>query len=82
MPVELPLKPRQREPAGKKVKSTSSNAGVTGGKKGKASNGLAAVARAEMQKEARAQSERNRTVLLILPSGKRRFMKLSEYNAM
>lgn len=49
--IELPLKPRQLHPGGKKQKSTSSQAGTTGGKKHKATNGLAALARAELQKE-------------------------------
>lgn len=79
--IELPLKPRQLHPGGKKQKSTSSQAGTTGGKKNKATNGLAALARAELQKEARAQTADNKRVLLVLPNGKQRFVKLSEYNA-
>jgi hypothetical protein len=79
--IELPLKPSQLHPGGKKQKSTGSQSGTTGGKKNKATNGMAALARAEMQKEARERTAENKKVLLILPNGKQRFVRLSEYNA-
>jgi hypothetical protein len=78
MPVEIPLKPRQLRSAGKQQKSSSSNSGSGGGKKGKATNGLSALARDAMMKEARAETTRNKMVLVILPSGKRLFVKASE----
>lgn len=75
MAQELPLKPRHKNPMSKKIKSTTSNSGSAGGKKGKATNGLAALARAGLQKEARAQSERNQMVMVVRPSGKRLFIR-------
>lgn len=79
MPVELVLKPRQLHPGGKRQASKLNVSGVTGGKKHKATNGLAASVRAQQQHESRAQTERNRRILVLLPNGKRRFMLLSEY---
>lgn len=79
MPVELKLKPRQLHPAAKQQKSTSSQAGSTGGKKHKITNGIAAGVRQQMIKEAQEQTIRNKKVLVIGADGKRRFMLLSEY---
>lgn len=73
--MELPLKPRQLHPASKKVSHTNNNSGVTGGKKNKATNGLAAAARAEAQKDARAQTKKNMMILVLLPNGKRKFIR-------
>lgn len=78
MAIELPLKPKYKTPFAKKVGTSSANSGGTGGKKGKATNGLAALARAEAQKDARRVTEENKRVLVLLPSGKRRFMKASD----
>lgn len=78
MPVELPLKPRQTHPFAKKVGSKSSVSGAVGGKKGKATNGLAAVARGEAQKAARQATKDNMMVMHLLPSGKIRFVRRSE----
>lgn len=81
MPVEIPLKPRQLHPGGKKQASKSSVSGSTGGKKHKATNGVAALVRAELQKTSREQTARNKKILIIDGHGKRRFILLSEYAA-
>jgi|HubBroStandDraft_3_1064219.scaffolds.fasta_scaffold1420535_2 hypothetical protein len=78
MPIELPLKDRHLHPFAKKVGSKSSVSGATGGKKNKATNGLAAVARGEAQKAARQATQDNMMVMVLLPSGKRRFIRKSE----
>jgi hypothetical protein len=77
MTMELPLKPKHLHPFAKKVGSKSSISGATGGKKHKATNGLAAVARGEAQKEARQATVDNMMVMVLLPSGKRRFIRKS-----
>jgi hypothetical protein len=79
--IELPLKQRQLHPFAKKVGSKSSVSGATGGKKHKATNGLAAVARGEAQKSARQATKDNMMVMVLLPSGKKRFMKAKELDA-
>lgn len=79
MPVELPLKPRQLHPVSKKQGSKSSQSGVTGGKKHRVTNGVAASIRQQMVKESQAQTARNKKILVIDGTGKRRFMLLSEY---
>lgn len=81
MPVEIPLKPRQLHPGGKQQGSKSSVSGATGGKKHKATNGVAAIVRAELQKESREKTARNKKILIIDGRGKRRFILLSEYEA-
>lgn len=78
-PVELPLKPRHLHPAVKHQKSTSSQSGVTGGSKHKITNGVAAGMRQQAIREAQEQTIRNKKVLVIGATGKRRFMLLSEY---
>lgn len=78
MSMELPLKPKYLHPYAKKVGSKSSVSGGTGGKKNKATNGLAALARAEVQKNARQATKDNMMVMVLLPSGKRRFVRQSE----
>jgi hypothetical protein len=78
MAMELPLKPKHLHPFAKKIGSKSSVSGATGGKKNKATNGLAAVARGEAQKEARQATKDNMMVMVLLPSGKRRFVRKSE----
>jgi hypothetical protein len=78
MPIELPLKERQLHPFAKKVGSKSSVSGATGGKKNKATNGLAAVARGEAQKAARQATKDNMMVMVLLPNGKKRFIRKSE----
>jgi len=78
MSIELPLKYRQLHPFAKKVGSNSSGSGPTGGKKNKATNGMAAIARGEAQKEARQATKDNMMVMVLLPSGKRRFVRQSE----
>jgi hypothetical protein len=55
--------------------------GATGGKKRKATNGVAAIVRAELQKESRSQTTRNKKILVIDAKGKRHLMLLSEYEA-
>lgn len=82
MTIELPLKYRQLHPFAKKVGSKSSVSGATGGKKHKATNGLAAVARGEAQKAARQATKDNMTVMVLLPSGKRRFVRAKELNGL
>jgi hypothetical protein len=79
--IEIKLRDKYRRPSAKQQKSTHSISGVTGGKKHRVTNGMSGVAREQMKKEAADQTARNKMVLLILPSGKRRFMRLSEYNA-
>lgn len=81
MAVEIPLKPRQLHPGGKKQASKSSMSGSTGGKKHKATNGVAAIVRAEQQKESRARTALNKKILIIDARGKRHFILLSEYEA-
>jgi hypothetical protein len=81
MPIELPLKPRQLHPTSKRQASKSSVSGSTGGKKNKVTNGLGAIARQEMMKEAQIKTATNKRVLVIGADGKRRFMLLSEYAA-
>jgi len=76
--IELPLKQRQLHPFAKKVGSKSSVSGATGGKKHKATNGLAAVVRGEAQKAARQATKDNMMVMVLLPSGKKRFVRKSE----
>jgi hypothetical protein len=80
MSIELPLKYRQLHPFAKKVGSKSSVSGATGGKKHKATNGLASLARDAVQKAARQATKDNQMVMVLLPSGKRRFVKASELN--
>jgi hypothetical protein len=81
MPIELPLKPKHLRPFAKQVGSKSSVSGGTGGKKNKATNGLAALARAAQQKDARQATQDNMMVMVLLPSGKRRFVRAKEWNA-
>jgi hypothetical protein len=81
MPVELPLKPRQVHPFAKKNTSKSSVSGATGGQKHKATNGLAALGRAAAQKDARQATKDNQVVLILLPNGKRKFVKVKDLNA-
>jgi hypothetical protein len=81
MPIELPLKPRQTHPYAKKNTSKSSMSGATGGKKHKATNGLAALGRAEAQKASRQATKDNQVVMLVLPNGKTRFVKVKDYEA-
>ena len=76
--MELPLKPKHLHPFAKKVGSKSSVSGPVGGKKDKATNGMAAVARGEAQKEARQATKDNMMVMVLLPSGKRRFIRKSD----
>jgi hypothetical protein len=76
--MELPLKPKHLKPFAKKIGSKSSVSGAVGGKKGKATNGMAAIARAEAQKEARQTTKDNMMVMHMLPSGKIRFVRKSE----
>jgi hypothetical protein len=78
MPIELPLKERQLHPFAKKVGSKSSVSGATGGKKHKATNGLAAVARGEAQKAARQATKDNQMTLILLPNGKRKFVRTKD----
>jgi hypothetical protein len=78
MTVELPLKPRYLTSYAKKVGSKSSVSGPVGGKKGKATNGMAAMARAEAQKGARQATKDNQTVMVLMPNGKRRFVKAED----
>lgn len=79
MPIELPLKPKHLHPVSKKQKSTGSGSGTTGGKKHRVTNGPLALIRAEQVKTDRELTKDNKRILVILPSGKRRFMLLSEY---
>lgn len=79
MPVEIKLKPRQLHPTGKSQKSTQNRSGPSGGKKNRATNGMSALLREQLKKEAVEQTQRNKMILLILPNGKRRFMRLNEY---
>lgn len=79
MPVELPLKPKHLHPVSKKQGSKNNVSGSTGGKKHKATNGIAALTRAELQKISRAETMRNKKILIIGANGKKRFMLLSEY---
>lgn len=79
MPIEIGLKPRQLHPASKKQKSTGSGSGPVGGKKHKVTNGLGALARQEMLKQAHDQTLANKKILLISANGKRHFILLSEY---
>ena len=81
MPIELPLKERQLHPFAKKVGSKSSVSGPTGGKKHKATNGLAALARGEAQKAARQATKDNMMVMVVLPSGKTRFVRVKDLDA-
>lgn len=81
MPVELKLKPRQLYPTGKSQKSTQNRSGVSGGKKNRATNGMSALLREQLKKEAVEQTQRNKMILVILPNGKRRFMRFSDYEA-
>jgi hypothetical protein len=81
MPIELPLKPRHLRPFAKQVGSKSSISGGLGGKKHKATNGLAALARAAQQKDARQATADNQMVMILLPSGKRRFVRAKELDA-
>jgi hypothetical protein len=76
--MEIPLKPKHLHPFAKKIGSKSSISGATGGKKGKATNGLAAVARGEAQKAARQATKDNMMVMVLLPSGKRRFVRKAD----
>lgn len=78
MSEELPLKPKYLHPMVKKVKATTNNSGVTGGKKHRVTNGIAAVARQEAQKESRQQTKDNMMVMHMLPNGKIRFVRKSE----
>lgn len=72
--MELPLKYRQLHPSAKKLKSTSSNSGPSGGKKAQHQT-------PEQKKKAQEQTKVNQTVLLILPSGKRRFVKKTGFRS-
>lgn len=81
MAVELPLKPKHLHPASKHQKSTSSTSGSAGGKKNRATNGMAALARKEMIEQAQKQTARNKMIMVIDAKGKRHFMRLSEYEA-
>lgn len=81
MPIELPLKPKHLHPTAKRQKSTSSQAGTTGGKKHKITNGLGALQRQEMVKAAQIQTAQNKKILYIDATGKRRFIFMSEYEA-
>jgi hypothetical protein len=78
MTVELPLKERHLHPFSKKQSSKGNVSGATGGKKHKATNGLAAMGRAEAQKGARQATQDNKMVMLLLPNGKRRFVKAKD----
>ena len=78
MTMELPLKPKYLHPFAKKVGSKSSVSGPTGGKKNRVNNGMAALIRAEAQKESRQATKANMMVMVLLPSGKRRFVRQSE----
>jgi hypothetical protein len=80
MAIELPLKYRQLHPFAKKVGSKSSVSGATGGKKNKATNGLASLARAAQQEGARQATKDNQMIMVLLPSGKRRFVKAKDWN--
>lgn len=78
MTMEIPLKPKHLHPFAKKVGSKSSISGATGGSKNKATNGMAAIARGEAQKAARQATKDNMMVLVLLPNGKRRFIRKTE----
>jgi hypothetical protein len=78
MTVELPLKGRHLHPYSKKVGSKSSVSGPTGGKKHKGAQGGGLVIMAQVRKDAQQQTQDNRTVMLLLPNGKRRFVKAKD----
>ena len=79
--IEIPLRAKYKQHTVKQQKSTHSISGVTGGKKHRVTNGMSGVMREQMKKQAAEQTERNKMILVILPSGKRRFMRLAEYDA-
>jgi hypothetical protein len=81
MTIEIQLKPKHLHPTAKKQKSTGSGSGPVGGKKHKVTNGMGALTRAELMKEAQNQTATNKRILLITADGKRHFILLSEYNA-
>jgi hypothetical protein len=78
VPVELPLKYRQLHPYAKKVGSKSSQSGPTGGKKNKMVQGAGLQIQAQAKKEAQQQTKDNMTVMILLPSGKRKFVKVKD----
>lgn len=80
-PMELPLKPKHLHPTAKKQKSTGSGSGPVGGKKHRVTNGMQAVMREQMKKEAADQTAANKKILVIDAKGKRHFMRLREYEA-
>jgi hypothetical protein len=78
MPVELPLKPRQLHPFAKKQPSKNNTSGPTGGKKNRVPSGAGLQILAQAKKDAQQQTKDNRVVLLLLPSGKRKFVKAKD----
>lgn len=81
MAIEIKVREKYTRHNVKRQKSTSSASGPVGGKKNRATNGMSALVREQAKKDAVEQTTRNRMILVILPSGKRRFMRLSEYVA-
>jgi hypothetical protein len=78
MPVELPLKPRQLHPFAKKQPSKNNTSGSTGGKKNRVSSGTGLQILAQAKKDAQQQTKDNKTVMILLPSGKRKFIKVKD----
>lgn len=76
--IELPLKPRHLHPQAKKIKASTSNSGVTGGKKNKMAKGAGLQVMAQAKKDAQQETRDNRRILVLLPNGKRKFVKISE----
>lgn len=79
MSVEIKLKPRQLHPGGKQQASKNSISGTTGGKKNRVTNGPLAMIRQQQKLEDANQTRRNQRIMVLLPTGKHRFMLLSEY---
>lgn len=76
--MELPLKPRHLHPQAKKIKASTNNSGVTGGKKNKMPKGMGLQIIAQAKKDAQQKTKDNQKILVLLPNGKRKFVKISE----
>jgi hypothetical protein len=78
VPVELPLKYRHLHPHSKKIGSKNNISGPTGGKKNKMVQGAGLQIQAQAKKDAQKQTKDNMTVMFLLPSGKRKFVKVKD----
>jgi hypothetical protein len=81
VPQELPLKYRQLHPYAKKIGSKSNQSGPTGGKKNKMAQGAGLQIQAQAKKDAQQQTADNKTVMILTPKGKIKFIRMKDYQA-